>query len=178
MNTSHRILLVSCLALVSLGPLSPSIVHADCRWTDGQDARVAGDPGRGVTDWRQHFAAGQASPANVPEWVGSRFDALRGCMSADNFARLYADASLRLARAGASVGWVNGSDPQAGTDSGRGIRTFRPHYDHARDATRAAGVSAFIRQRLTDLRGRLGAEDYARLYADLSILVVHYAAMD
>ncbi|MBK7151278.1 MAG: hypothetical protein IPI43_34265 [Sandaracinaceae bacterium] len=174
-------LLTTCgaAAFALFATVLPTVASANCGWIDGGDQRAPADPGRGVNDWRQHFTAGQANAANVPEWVGSRFDTLRGCMSRENFARLYADASLRIARAGAQAGWVKCPDRAAPpNDGGRGIRTFRPHYDHALDAGRAAGVSAFIRQRLADLRTRISADEYARLYADLSILTVHYAGMD
>lgn len=177
MKSFQRVLLFATLAAAGVAT-APAVSHANCGWIEGNDSRAPSDPGRGVVDWRQHFAAGRANPANVPEWVGSRFDTLRGCMSTESYARLYADASVRIARAGGKVGWVNGQDSSVGADSGRGIRAFRPHYEHALDPGRAAGVSAFIRQRLSALRTRLSPEEFAQLYADLSILTVHYATMD
>jgi hypothetical protein len=158
-------------------PQTPPAPAAACTWADGQDpAGPRGDTGRGVSDWRAHFAYITAGTrAGTAAMVFARFEALRGCLSAGDFARLYADISTQIAYYGRrGAGWLDRPDTRAGADGGRGIASYQAHYDFAADASRGATASGFVRQRLTDLNGPLSADAYAHLYADVSILVARY----
>lgn len=161
--------------------LAPAAARADCGWADGQDPRgPSNDPGRGVSDWAQHYAYanGAAGAANVPGLVAARFEALRSCLPGERFARAYADASVLIAYYGRThAGWLDSMDSRASNDPGRGIARWRPHFDYGANGSLTSNVPGFMRTRLSDLRGPLSQQVYARLYADLSIMIARYARM-
>lgn len=161
----------------SQAPQPPPPAAAACTWADGQDpAGPPGDAGRGVSDWRAHYAYITArTRAGTAAMVFARFEALRGCLPAGDFARLYADVSTQVAYYGRrGAGWLDRPDARAGADGGRGIPSYQAHYEYAADASRGATASGFVRQRLVDLNAALPLDAYAHLYADVSILVARY----
>ncbi|MCZ7684599.1 MAG: hypothetical protein M5U28_39840 [Sandaracinaceae bacterium] len=156
--------------------------QAQCDWTDGMDSRAPrNDPGRGISDWTQHQAyasSNERSAATVPDLIAARFDALRACSSAQVYAQLYADASVLIAHYGrAHAAWVDAMDARAPSDDpGRGVAAHGAHREYASGAA-AANVSRLVRRRLSDLRAALPPAMFARLYADVSILLANYARM-
>ncbi len=156
---------------------TPMPVANACAWPDGQDPSFPSDPGRGVSDWSQHygFVAG-GGRGQVPEFVGARMDALRGCLPPPEYARLYADLSTQIAYYGRTWGgWVDGSDPRGGQDGGRGVAAWRAHMEFAQNPGRAGMASVFVRQRLGQLGAVLPPDVYGRLYADVSLLTARFA---
>lgn len=148
-----------------------------CRWADGMDGSFQQDPGRGVSDWQQHFqyAMGPQSRQQIPLLVSGRLDVLRGCLNPQEFARLYAEVSVLTAYYGrVFAGWQNAMDNRSAQDQGRGVNAWQAHYDFAQDRRSATMASGFLRQRLTDLAG-LPPDAYARLYADLSTRIAGFA---
>ena len=122
----------------------------------------------GVQTLMRPVSLQQAQPA-----LGQRFGALRARLSADNYARLYADASVLLARHGSTVGWINGMDPTAPpNDPGRGVTDWNAHYGHAQG--NAPTVAAAITARLGELRVRMQPNAYAQMEAELAGLVIRY----
>lgn len=72
-------------------------------WKDAMDAAAPpGDPGRGISDARQHYAyAAGPGAANVPQYIGQRLSSLL-VMPRDAYARMYAALSVTIARAAQS----------------------------------------------------------------------------
>ena len=170
---------VAAAAIVSA--TSTSAFAADrCGWVDGMEpAAPADDPGRGVSDWFAHqgyvlSGPGQTTAAGL---VGARLTALRGCLSKEQFARIYADLSLLIGAYGRShAGWVNAMDPAAPADDpGRGIAAWQAHADHVLKGPGLTTAPKFVPDRLRTLSGKVSKEVYARIYADVSIFVANYA---
>ena len=67
--------------------------------------------------------------------------------------------------------WIDGSDPNGGDDSGRGITDFQPHYDHVAKYNSSNNVPDLVESRLINLRNCLSKDKYAKLYANLSFLI-------
>jgi hypothetical protein len=77
-------------------------------------------------------------------------------------------------RPGAGVGpcgWRDGMDPSAPPDDpGRGFLSAGPHLEFANSSGRGQAPRLFAR-RVASLRGCLGREGYARVYADVSVKI-------
>lgn len=163
------------LAAVSL----PSTASAACNWPDGPDsAAPPADGGRGIMDWRAHFDYAKGNGfGGSGALVGARVGAIKGCLDAAAFTRLYADASILIGAYGrAGAGWKDGADPSAPPDDGgRGITNWEAHRSWA--SSNSGQVEKLIGDRMRGLSGVLAKDTYARLYADLSVLLVNYAHM-
>jgi hypothetical protein len=173
-------------APVTVSPTQQPVVTASpvstnsCNWIDGTDTSAGNDPGRGSTDRQVHFdhVAKFNKGDTVPALVEARLSNLRSCLSNEQFANLYADLSVMIASAAlASAGckWVNGDDPNAGNDPGRGKTERQVHFDHVAKLNQGASVPSLVKDRLANLRGCLSNEKYAGLYADLSVLIAKTA---
>ena len=168
---------VSSLAtMINVVPASA----ATCRWADGSDPTApSGDKGRGVADWTAHqqYVASGAGVANAHALVGDRMQALKSCLDRDGYARLYADLSILVGHYGRSYnGWVDKVDPAApANDGGRGINNWTAHRDYAATTAGFDNAHALVSSRLQSLATRIDRGLYARLYADVSILVANYA---
>lgn len=72
-------------------------------WLDGQDSRVSGDPGRGVSSRQAHLDYALSTGAgNAPGLLRDRMAAINAAVPLATAAQLYAEASLLLARYGGS----------------------------------------------------------------------------
>lgn len=172
------------IVLANLARLDASAKPAltPCKWVDGTDAAApTDDPGRGKTDWSAHEAhvLVGVGMTNASKLVSARMVALKACLDKDAYARLYADVSLLEAHYGRTgAGWKDGADGAApADDGGRGIAKWSAHYEHAQSALGMGNASKLVGDRLQTLSGKLKKDVYARLYADLSILLVNYARM-
>lgn len=169
--------------LLSLGLsafLLPGVASAaTCIWTDGMDPAVPVDGGRGVSDWRAHyeFAAKGKGAAAAAELVGPRLAAIKACQDPAAFARLYADLSILIGAYGRiHAGWRDGGDPTAPQDDGgRGITSWTAHEQHVLVGTGMSNADALVGARMKALATALPKDVYARLYADLSIVVANAA---
>lgn len=153
-------------------------VATGCDWPDGQDPRFRADPGGGVLNARAHYDyVASGNRASVPQAVANRFEAARGCLSSDAFAKLYSDAAVLIAAAGRrSAGWRDGPDPSAPpNDMGRGTSDGQAHYRYAR-GNGASQVPTSIGERMRVLNAALSRDAYAQLYGELSVLIARHAA--
>jgi hypothetical protein len=73
--------------------------------------------------------------------------------------------------AGAVCRWIDGSDPAAPGDPGRGVSDWQAHFNAG--TTSAANVPDWIASRFATLQSCLSPHDYARLYADASVMIAH-----
>jgi hypothetical protein len=149
-----------------------------CGWRDAADSNAPGDEGRGIRNWQAHFQyanGGGSASANVPAFIGNRMAILRACLSREAYGTLYALVSVRIGATGrAQAGWIDGVDSRAGDDPGRGISDAGQHAGYV---IRGAGIDQahkFVIARLAGLREQIPTESYARLYADLSVLIASY----
>ena len=73
----------------------------NCNWLDGQDSTATdGDPGRGVSEWHDHYAYMRRHPPKLMfgKLVESRMVELEKILKREQFARVYADISIILDR--------------------------------------------------------------------------------
>jgi hypothetical protein len=117
----------------------------------------------------QPQAAAPPPPAPPQSAIGTRMNALKGRLSNDDYARLYGDLSVTIARYGQSVGWINGIDNRLG-DPGRGVSDFNAHYGHSL-RNNGALVAELIVERLTTLQSALAPAAFAALTAEVSGLL-------
>lgn len=167
------------VVLFVLAALSAVPANAACNWVDGTDAAApADDPGRGVADWRAHFAhvTDGVGVTNAHKLVADRMNALKACLDKPGYARLYADVSVLIAFYGrAKAGWKDAMDPTAPADDpGRGIASWSAHQNHVLKGAGMTNAAKLAGDRLSAL-AKLDKALYARIYADVSILLANYA---
>jgi hypothetical protein len=149
------------------------VARTGCGWRDGQDS-AAPDSGRGVTNWDAHFRHVNNGPGldTVHTLLQSRLSMLSQCLPLESYARLYAEVSAVTAAVGRqNAGWVDGMDETAGGDPGRGVSNKDAHYRHVASGAGASAAHIAVGARMASLRAVLSRETYARLYADLSVLI-------
>lgn len=157
-------------------PVTPPVAPtAGCGWVNGNDSRGGSDYGRGTLDpagHRNHILTYGAGVA--PGIISQRLEVLRGCLSTDAYARLYADASVLIAGYGRSrLGWIDAQDGRFSTDTGRGISNWQAHYDWAAGGS-AGQVPATVANRVAEINGRVPVDVAAQMYAELSVLIARY----
>jgi hypothetical protein len=160
--------------------LSSVSVMAQTPWIDGQDTSVP-DRGRGVSDWNAHYQYGATTGdvSLIPGYVRDRVLDLKGRLSRPTYSRLYADLTYLIASYGLrSAGWVNGGDAAAPPDDGnRGLLNWDAHRDYVLKSVGYDVAGKLIFERLNSLQGTLGKEEFARCYADCSILILNFSRM-
>gem|GEM_PF-3388755 len=151
-------------------------INRNCNWVDGQDASLNIDRGRGVTDWNVHYVYAENTNEiyTCASYLGNRLSSLTSCLELNTYAKMYADVSIKIASYGISyAGWRDGQDPFNNSDPGRGVTVWVEHYNHVKDNGNA-DVSSTVINRLNILSNRLTRENYAKLYADVSVIVARY----
>lgn len=182
-TSSLRALLALCAGVLLATTTADSAAAAGaCSWADAQDPNgPKDDPGRGVSDWKAHqaFALKGTNATLAPKLVNARLLALKGCLDKESYARAYADVSILIASYGrAGAGWVDGADASApADDGGRGVAKWKAHYDYALGLG-AGNAHKLVGDRLTTLAGKLKKDDFARAYADVSIVIANLARLD
>lgn len=148
-----------------------------CNWVNAQDPSLGEDSGRGVTDPAGHRAyALQGGAQRTPGFVRTRLQDLRGCLTADAYARMYGDISTAIAAVGRpTLGWPDGADPSNPADSGRGVSNAQAHRDYSARGG-AANTPDFIAARLQAIAARARPDVYAQLYAEVSVAIARTAA--
>jgi hypothetical protein len=165
------------MVLLALGSLD---LCAQTPWVDGYDANApANDAGRGTTDWRAHYQWAIGNGPLAAGLVKDRVTALKGAMTRGTYARMYADLTYWIASYGIKyAGWVNGSDAAAPPDDGnRGLFNWDAHYNYVMNTGGYDTANKLIGDRLATLSHAISPDDYARLYADCSVLIVNYSRM-
>jgi hypothetical protein len=74
----------------------------------------------------------------------------------------------------ATCNWPDGMDPSVPVDGGRGVSDWRAHYDFATKGKGAAAAGALSGPRVAAIKACQDPAAFARLYADLSILIGAY----
>lgn len=152
----------------------------------GKEIRFARSGGglRVAQEYRgYHFDAGPAAMAGTFShdgnwnngWYALRSGApVQAGVDVSGPARPGTSAGARPAAAGAGpCGWRDGMDSAAPSDDpGRGILSAGPHLEYANSGARGQAPRLFAR-RMASLRGCLGREGYARVYADVSAKLGH-----
>jgi len=154
-------------------------VQAQTTWVDGQDTKMTSDQGRGVTNWKDHYQYSMNSSAQTSGFLKDRMNTLKGSLSRATYARLYADITYLIASYGLSkASWVNGADPAApANDPNRALLNWTAHHDYVLKTAGYENASTLVMDRMNALGKVLSKEDYARLYADCSILLVNFSRM-
>jgi hypothetical protein len=160
----------------SLASSIPS-TKSTCNWINDYDPNGGEDTGRGITDWQIHYnyLINYNAGDKVPDGIKTRLTILLNCLSKEKYAKLYADLSVLTAKAGtdttSTCNWIDGYDSNAGEDTGRGITDWQTHYNYLINYNAGDKVPDGIKTRLTILLNCLSKEKYAKLYADLSVLI-------
>lgn len=147
-----------------------------CGWKNGHDpAAPPHDPGRGLLNRNDHYNhAMTGGGANGHRLVAERLATLETCLDSDQHARLYGDVSVLIAETGRRLaGWVDGMDQSARSDPGRGSSNWQLHHDYAAGGG-GGNVSGLVGQRMQTLSQSLGAQAFAQLYAEVSVLLAKY----
>jgi hypothetical protein len=154
-------------------------VNAQTNWLDGQDSKFPSDPGRGVSNWMDHYQSANINISNVSSYLRDRMKTLRSGLARDTYSRLYADITYLMASYGlASAGWVNRSDAAAPpNDPNRALMNWSAHYDYVLKTAGYDNAAVLVFDRMNVLTKSLPKEQLARLYADCSILILNYSRM-
>jgi hypothetical protein len=94
----------------------------------------------------------------------------------DKYARLYADISVIIAKVGRdSLGWQDGLDPDGpSNDSGHGVSRWQDHYQFATTNPAFSSIPSMIESRLRAVQAVASDQAYAKLYADVSVLLAAF----
>jgi hypothetical protein len=130
------------------------LVHADgTRWV----TRLRYDPASGsFSGARDATSMTQDGVQTLlrPHSTAARLARLHGSLSREDYARLYADLSVIIARYGSGAGWLDGQD-LAGSpnDPGRGVLSWDAHYGHA--ISSSADLGPLLMARLSELQASI-----------------------
>jgi TRAP-type C4-dicarboxylate transport system substrate-binding protein len=158
--------------------LTVSVANAQCNWINGGDATLTSDHGRGSTDWNAHYnyAATTADVSIIPTYIGDRMTAIKTCLSRENYAALYASLSMRMATAGIQfAGWTNSTANSLPNDAGCGYLDSAAHYGYVMTDIGYSNVNELLKNRMIALQAAMPKDDYAKLYADVSVTIANKA---
>lgn len=158
--------------------ISLSVANAQCNWTNGSDATLTSDQGRGITDWNAHYnyAATAADVSIIPTYIGDRMAAVKTCLSRESYAALYASLSIRMATAGIQfAGWTNSTANSLPNDAGCGYLDSAAHYGYVMTDIGYTNVNELLKNRMVVLQTAMSKDEYAKLYADVSITIASKA---
>lgn len=164
-----KLLLAACLLL------NVFITSAQCGWVDGQDPRIGFDPGRGITRWNDHYNYGIVTRDinSCASFVGDRMLTLTKCLNMDQYGKLYADVSVKIAEYGIqNAGWRNNLNNTLPNDGGCGILDWNMHYNYIK-VNGYSNAAELVKNRMIFLQATL-RENYSRLYADVSVIIAQY----
>ncbi|MBL0019949.1 MAG: TRAP transporter substrate-binding protein DctP [Bacteroidetes bacterium] len=165
------ILFLGFLMLLGFGAMG------QCNWVNGSDPNSPNDGGRGIMDWNAHYnyilVVTDLGPS--ASFVGSRMANLKGCLPQERYAALYASLSLKIARYGINfAGWTNTITNTLPGDAGCGYLDSLAHHGYAMGAG-YTNCGTLVQGRMTALAPRISKDNYARLYADVSIIIAKTA---
>ncbi|MBL0342937.1 MAG: hypothetical protein IPP71_19920 [Bacteroidetes bacterium] len=170
--------IIFVMVVLSLGT---TCLNAQTAWMDGQDLSLNYDRGRGVSNWQEHYDLGAKGDANMAAgYIRDRAANLKSQLSRASYSRLYADITYLIASYGIkSAGWLNGSDSRAPSDDpNRALLNWEAHQNYVLSYPGGyETASKLFFDRLTALKGILSKEEYARCYADCSILLLNFSRM-
>jgi hypothetical protein len=94
----------------------------------------------------------------------------------EKYGRLYADISVIIAKVGReSLGWQDGLDPDGpSNDSGRGVSSWQDHYLFGTVDPAYISIPSMIEARLHAIQIVAGEPTYAKLYADVSVVLAAF----
>ncbi len=147
-------------------------------WQNSLSNSLPNDGGCGYKDWNAHLNYVKTSGyGNAADLVKKRMDFLSTAISRENYASLYADVSVIIAKHAlgrSSCGWIDGQDGSLSSDGGRGVTRWEDHLLYARNTHDLASCANFVGDRLTTLTSCLDKNDYAKVYADVSVKIAEY----
>jgi TRAP-type C4-dicarboxylate transport system substrate-binding protein len=144
-------------------------VNAQCNWVNGADPSLADDNGRGITDWTAHYqyAMNAVDLAPSVNYIGNRMTTLESCLPLETYAAYAASISVTIAKCGIQYGgWTNSPDNAI---PGCGLLDSAEHYAYAIGGNN--NVDDLTRQKMQFLSQNIDKEVYARLYADVSVVL-------
>ena len=144
-------------------------MHAQCNWVNGSDPSLADDNGRGITDWNAHYqyAMNTADLAPSVNYIGNRMTTLETCLPLETYAAYAASISVTIAKCGIQYGgWTNSPDNAI---PGSGLLDSAEHYNYAIGGNN--NVDDLTRQKMQFLSQNIDKEVYAKLYADVSVVL-------
>lgn len=147
-----------------------------CGWLNGQDNTQPADPGRGVTDWNAHYTAVKSSGSdNVAQGIKNRMQTLGNCLDLNNYAKVFADVSVKIAEYGVSfANWTNDlNNTVLGNDVGCGSKDWNAHFNAVTIYGTGAAADG-IKNRLALLARTISVDNFAKLYADISVIIATY----
>jgi hypothetical protein len=159
--------------LIAAFLLTATAANAQCKWVDGQDPSFSSDPGRGVTSWDLHFVYAKMAVDFTDSYtfVGARLETLKSCVPVTRFARVYADVSIKIAEFGIKfAGWRNSLNNSLANDGGCGYLDWTAHYDYVKQ-NGAGTTPQLVKNRLAILSKKAPKEEYAKLYATVSVII-------
>ncbi len=145
------------------------VVNAQCNWVNGADLSLADDNGRGITDWNAHYqyAMNVADLAPSVNYIGNRMTTLESCLPLETYAAYAASISVTIAKCGIQYGgWTNSPDNAI---PGCGLLDSAEHYSYAIGGNN--NIDDLTRQKMQFLSQNIDKEVYAKLYADVSVVL-------
>lgn len=165
------------LLLSSLFLLQEITVSAQCGWIDGPDNRIPQDAGRGILRWTDHnnYALQPNIDINTcAMFIGERLNSLSRCLLLDDYARCYADVSVRIANFLYTVPpGSNGGYNNLAIDGGYMNSDWNAHYSYVKSYGPGNSAS-LVQSRMNYLAYSVSRPDYALLYADVSVIIAKY----
>jgi hypothetical protein len=151
--------------------------RGQCAWVDESDPLASpSDGGRGISKQAAHYdwAIVGENRLQVAVIIQNRLKVLKSCLTLDKYARLYADMSLIMADYGVQyAGWS--PNAEKGNDGGKGTREWTGHYNYVNNGGGEDLIKLkIVEKRLNDLCRNLSIEDFANLYAELSVKMAFF----
>jgi hypothetical protein len=99
---------------------------------------------------------------------------LGGCAGLENLAKMYAYVSVKIADYGIKYSnWTNNVNNTLANDPGGGMKDWNALHNHVK-TNGYINCDNFVKNRMIVLSQKLARENYARLYADVSVIIAKY----
>lgn len=163
--------------LTSLFIMYEISASAQCGWVDGPDNRIPQDAGRGILRWTDHNNYALQPNININTcagFIGERLNSLSRCLLLDDYARCYADVSVRIANFLFTVPPdANGGYNNLALDGGYMNADWNAHYGYVKN-NGPVNSASLVQCRMNYLAYAVSRPDYALLYADVSVIIAKY----
>lgn len=178
-----KILIITLLGIFTtcLAPVyAQKPVTGKCGWLNLMDNTLPSDPGRGITNWDTHYNHAKTTAdlnGTTAVFIGNRLRTLSGCLDLNTYATLYANISVKIANYGVSFAkWTNdlNNTVLGSGDVGCGYKDWNAHFNHVEN-NGYAPVPGLIEKRMSLLLKTISLENYAKLYADVSVEIATFA---
>jgi len=137
----------------------------------------------GDAAWKKYYDHAnntQFSGKDLTNDVLLKTDKIAEEKSTTDRARAYADCSVALAKYGRdNCNWLDGMDSTRNgiyPDIGRGVSEWHEHYAYMRRQPPKPMFGKLVESRMSDLEKGLTRDQFARAYADVSVILDQYLA--